>query len=95
MQYNVGLKDKMNHRLRSLVTLVVAYFLWQTAVITTSPIFMAVLAGAVAVKGVWLLAMSDASHRKLMNWAGSFSPLAVRFLGVLAVLLAWYLYSVV
>jgi len=95
MRQNVGLKNKMPHRLRGLVTLAVAVLLWQAAVVTTNPLFVMILAACVAFKGAWLLTMSDASHEKLMRWAGSFSPLAIRFFGALAVALFWYLYKIV
>lgn len=78
-----------------IIALVFAYLLWLSASLVSAAWFVQLLAILAGIKGISLLILSK---RKIEKWTDYFlqrSALSLRLWGIVVLLLAWYLFSII
>ncbi len=78
-----------------VISFVVGLILWYSTGAVSSPLFVKVLAFFSGAKGLSLLFLPKHLMTKMIDWWLGVSQVAVRIYGTIAILLAYYLFSII
>ncbi len=78
-----------------VISFVVGLILWYSAGAVSFPLFVKVLAFLSGVKGLFFLFLPKPLITKMIDWWTGASQVVVRIYGAIAILLAYYLFSII
>ena len=77
-----------------VIALVVGYIFWQSTALVSIPLVMQVLAVIAVIKGLTFLLVPKSKVEGLLSYWLNISDIAFRVLGILLLLLAYYLFQI-
>lgn len=78
-----------------VISLIVAVFLWYASVSTLSPGFVQFLAVLAGLKGLAYLILPKSKMERLKRWWFNLPDVYFRFIGLVLVFIAFYLYQII
>ncbi len=76
-----------------IIALIIAVLLWQSASLVSAPLFIQILAVLAGIKGLSLLFLSKSKMDSLLNYWTGISDVFFRMLGVIMLVLVYYIFQ--